>query len=58
MHVKSNFYYAFIVVNTEQMESDVASARETLADASSGIDKMRQELRSLAAKVAKGEVRI
>ena len=56
--MKSKFNYAFIVVNTEQMELDVASARETLADASSGIDKMRQELRSLAAKVAKGEVRI
>jgi uncharacterized coiled-coil protein SlyX len=39
------------------MESDIASAREALAEASAGIDKMRQELRSLAKKVAKGEVR-
>ena len=45
------------VVNTEQIELDIASVRETLADASAGIDKMRQELRSLADKVAKGEVR-
>jgi uncharacterized coiled-coil protein SlyX len=39
------------------MESDIASARETLAEASAGIDKMRQELRSLTNKVAKGKVR-
>ena len=62
MHVQSNFTNTFIadsifIVNTEQMESDIASAREALADASAGIDEMRQELRSLAKKVAKGEVR-
>ncbi|KAF8489517.1 condensin complex subunit SMC2 [Russula emetica] len=39
----------------EQMESDITSARETLANDSAGIDKMRQELRSLKDKVAKGE---
>jgi uncharacterized coiled-coil protein SlyX len=39
------------------MESDIASAREALADASAGIDKMRQELKSLTNKVAKSEVR-
>jgi len=39
------------------MEADIASAREALADASAGIDKMRKELKSLADKVAKGEVR-
>lgn len=49
--------YSIFVVNTEQMESDIASERETLADASAGIDKMRQELRSLTHKVAKGKVR-
>jgi hypothetical protein len=43
--------------NTEQIESDIASARETLADASAGIDKLRKELRSLTDKVAKGKVR-
>jgi hypothetical protein len=39
------------------METDIASARETLAEASAGIDKMRRELRSLTDKVAKGKVR-
>jgi hypothetical protein len=48
---------SIFVINTEQIESDIASARETLADASAGIDKMRQELRSLEDKVAKGKVR-
>jgi hypothetical protein len=42
---------------TEQIESDIASAREALADASAGIDKLRKELRSLTDKVAKGKVR-
>jgi len=45
------------ILDTEQIESDIASARDTLANASAGIDKLRQELRSLADKVAKGEVR-
>jgi hypothetical protein len=49
---------SIFVINTEQIESDIASARETLADASAGIDKMRQELLSLGDKVAKGKVRI
>ena len=44
------------VVDTEQIESDIAAARETLSNASAGIDKMRQELRSLTDKVAKSEV--
>ncbi|KAI0247376.1 condensin complex subunit SMC2 [Lactifluus subvellereus] len=39
----------------EQIEKDIASARETLADASAGIDEMRGELKALADKVAKGE---
>ena len=41
----------------EQIEADIASAREALADALAGIDKMRQELKSLVDKVAKSEVR-
>jgi phage shock protein A len=41
----------------EQIESDIASAREALASASAGIDKMRKELKALADKVAKCEVR-
>jgi len=45
------------VVDTEQIESDIASARETLDNVSAGIDKMHQELRSLTNKVAKSEVR-
>jgi uncharacterized coiled-coil protein SlyX len=45
------------VIGTEQIESDIASAREALADASAGIDKMRKELKSLADKVTKSEVR-
>jgi uncharacterized coiled-coil protein SlyX len=39
------------------MESDIAEARETLASASAGVDKMHQELKSLVNKVAKSEVR-
>jgi hypothetical protein len=39
------------------MESDIASAREELANASAGVDKMYQELKSLTNKVAKSEVR-
>ena len=59
VHIQYNFINALITdsispVNTEQM----ASAQQTLADASSGIDKMRQEIRSLADKVKKGKVRI
>ena len=45
------------VVNIEQMDSDIAEARETLANASAGIDKIHQELKSLINKVAKSEVR-
>ena len=41
----------------EQIEADIASAREALADASGGIDKMRKELESLVDKVAKRVVR-
>jgi hypothetical protein len=36
---------------------DIASARETLADASAGVDKLHGELKLLVDKVAKGEVR-
>ncbi|KAH9957615.1 P-loop containing nucleoside triphosphate hydrolase protein [Russula dissimulans] len=39
----------------EQIESDIASARKALADASAGIDEMRKELKALADKVAKSE---
>ncbi|KAH9957598.1 hypothetical protein BC827DRAFT_651097 [Russula dissimulans] len=41
----------------EQIESDIASARKALADASAGIDEMRKELKALTDKVAKSEVR-
>jgi len=44
-------------VSIEQIEADITSAREALANASTGIDKMRKELKSLADKVAKSEVR-
>jgi structural maintenance of chromosome 2 len=44
-------------VSIEQIEADIASARDALADASAGIDKMRKELKSLADKVGKSEVR-
>jgi hypothetical protein len=44
-------------VSTEQIDADIASATEALANASAGIDKMRKELKSLADKVAKSEVR-
>ncbi|KAI0249412.1 hypothetical protein BJV78DRAFT_1155766, partial [Lactifluus subvellereus] len=45
-------------VEAKQIETDIALARETLTDASAGIDKIRGELKSLADKVAKGEVRL
>ena len=41
----------------EQIEMDIASARETLADASAGVDKLHGELKLFVDKVAKGEVR-
>ena len=41
----------------EQLEADIASARETLANASAGVDKMRKEFKELTNKVAKSEVR-
>jgi hypothetical protein len=41
----------------EQLEADIVSARETLENASAGVDKMRKELKSLMDKVAKSEVR-
>jgi hypothetical protein len=44
-------------VNTEQIESDFASARKALAGAAAGIDEMRKELKALVDKVAKSEVR-
>ena len=39
------------------MDSDITEARETVANASAGIDKIYQELRSLINTVAKSEVR-
>ena len=44
-------------VSIEQIEPDIGSAREALANASTGIDKMRKELKFLADKVVKSEVR-
>ena len=44
-------------VHVEQIEADIASAREALSEASAGIDKMRKELKSLVDKIAKCEVR-
>jgi phage shock protein A len=44
-------------VYIEQIEGEITSAREALANASTGIDKMRKELKSLSDKVAKSEVR-
>ncbi len=44
-------------VFAEQIEADITSARETLANALAGVDKMRKDLRSLTDKVAKSEVR-
>jgi hypothetical protein len=43
--------------DAEQIETDIASARETLADASAGVDKLHGELKSLVDKVAQCEVR-
>ena len=43
--------------DAEQIETDIASARETLADASAGVDKLHGELKSLVDKIAKVEVR-
>ena len=43
--------------DAEQIEMDIASARETLGDASAGVDKLHGELKWLVDKVAKGEVR-
>ena len=40
-----------------QIERDIASARETLADALAWVDKLHGELKLLVDKVAKGEVR-
>jgi hypothetical protein len=40
----------------EQIEADITSAREALANASAGIDKVCKELKSLSDKVAKSEV--
>jgi len=44
-------------VYIEQIEAETALAHKALANASSGIDKMRKELKSLADKVVKIEVR-
>jgi hypothetical protein len=41
----------------EQIETDIALAREAFANASVWIDKIRGELKSLVDKVAKGEAR-
>jgi hypothetical protein len=43
--------------DAEQIEMDIASAREMLADASAGVNKLHGELKLLVEKVAKGEVR-
>ena len=48
---------AFKCVCIEQTKVDTASAHEVLANASSGIDNMRKELKSLAGKAVKSEVR-
>jgi len=44
-------------VYIELIEADVASAREVLDNESVGISKRRKELKSLADKIAKSEVR-
>ena len=36
--------------DADQIETDIASARETFADASAGVDKIRGELKSLVEK--------
>ena len=43
--------------DAEQIETDIASARETLADASAGVNKLHGELKLLVDKIAKVEVR-
>ena len=43
--------------DAEQIKMDIASARESLADASVWVDKLHGELKLLVDKVAKGEVR-
>ncbi|KAI9439026.1 condensin complex subunit SMC2 [Lactarius indigo] len=43
------------MLELEQLEADITSARESLANASAGVDKMRKELKSLTDKVAKSE---
>ncbi|KAI9457325.1 condensin complex subunit SMC2 [Lactarius psammicola] len=43
------------MLELEQIEADIASARDTHANASAGVDKMRKDLKSLADKVAKSE---
>ena len=59
LYISNSLWVASVAkcVFIEQMEADIASAREALADASAGIDKMRKELKSLVDKVAKSEVR-
>ncbi len=44
-------------VSIDQIEPDIGSAREALANVSAGTDKMRKELKFLADKVVKSEVR-
>jgi len=44
-------------VSIEQIKEDIALAREALANSSAGADKMRKELKFLADKVVKSEVR-
>jgi hypothetical protein len=41
--------------DAEQIETNIASARETFADASAGIHRKHGELKSLVDRVAKGE---
>jgi len=43
------------MLELEQLEADIVAARETLANASAGVDKMRKELKSLTDKVSKSE---
>ena len=56
-HPSREFLRYRCAVFAEQLEADIVSARETLANASAGVDKMRKELQSLTDKVAKSEVR-
>jgi outer membrane protein TolC len=39
--------------DADQTETDIASARETFADALTGVDKIRRELKSLVGKVTR-----